>query len=276
VKPGQTNRILNFRSSHPQATKANIIANELKRIAERTQSIPQAKIFQANFQSNLLVNEYPLDFITKNQKTQKEKPPNQFESKIAIPFLGSTSHEIKRILQSSGIQTFFSNTQNCRHLCKNHPQTEIAKQSDIVYKVPCANCNKFYIGQTKQFFQAREKQHEAAIKGKNPENAFASHHAATKHLPNWKEATSVFHEQNLVKRLILETATIAAHKIHTTNLTTGPYKEVLQMVPQNYNWPGGATIATIAPQPSEEKEAEGKLPVTNRRSLRNKPQKKPR
>lgn len=35
---------------------------------------------------------------------------------------------------------------------------------NVVYKINCADCNKFYIGQTKKHFETRIKEHRNDIK----------------------------------------------------------------------------------------------------------------
>jgi hypothetical protein len=148
---------------------------------------------------------------------------------------------IRRILNQYNIKTFFSNTPNCRNLTKQNQDLTIQQLSDIVYKIPCQSCEKFYIGQTKQKFAQRQKQHTTAIAKNDQTNALAKHHEEEKHLPKWEEATSIFHETNLTKRLILETATIEIYRTSTTNLTSGPYRAVRQLIPTNFPWPEGAT-----------------------------------
>jgi tmRNA-binding protein len=260
TKAGQTDRVLNYKSFHPQAVKSNLITNEIKRIEERTNNPNLTNKLKKTFTQTLTANGYPQGFIQK-ALNWKPKPKNEeIVAKTAIPYLGQPTQQIKRILQTQGIQTFFSNTPNCRRLATKNNPAPIQQKTDIVYKIPCMECEKFYIGQTKQRFEQRAKQHQAAIRKADPENALANHFNSTQHLPEWEAASIVFHEPNQTRRLILETATIEAHKPQTTNLTSGPYRSVIQLIPTQFHWPEGATRqgATGRGNEKQEEEVQGK------------------
>jgi hypothetical protein len=246
TKPSQTDRTLNFNSHHPKATKANVIKNEAKRIQERTLKPHDNKILQNELVQKLLANDYPPAFIQSHLRKPQDKPTKTPKephiTTTSIPYLGPHSEHIKRILQQNNVRTFFTTLPNCRNLTKPKPSQKIEEKTDVVYKIPCFECPLFYIGQTKQTFAQRTKQHERDIEKLELTNAIAKHKELTQHNPNWQDAEIVFHERRLLRRLILETATIETHRQHTVNLNSGPYRSVTHLIPTNYAWPGGATV----------------------------------
>ena len=75
------------------------------------------------------------------------------------------------------------------------------KQTHVVYKIPCNNCDKAYIGQTSQYLQERLKAHKYA---KTASTALTKHKLETYHDFNYHETSILTVEHNSFKRNILE------------------------------------------------------------------------
>ena len=49
----------------------------------------------------------------------------------------------------------------------NQKIVELDKKSDVVYKIPCKDCNASYIGETKRSFKVRTNEHKRAVKNQD-------------------------------------------------------------------------------------------------------------
>lgn len=81
------------------------------------------------------------------------------------------------------------------------------KQTHVVYKIPCQNCNSVYIGQTQQLLSERIKGHKYA---KNS-TALKKHSENKKHSFNFNDVKIINKETKYKARNILEMIQIKNH-----------------------------------------------------------------
>lgn len=85
------------------------------------------------------------------------------------------------------------------------PKTPSELQSNLIYQVNCSQCNKIYIGQTKQLLKNRLNQHKLAISQHKKNNTALSNHALENfHTFDFKNTKIIHKENNISKRLFLE------------------------------------------------------------------------
>ena len=65
------------------------------------------------------MNGYPKKFIDNAMKTQQHvREKTEYQSSVSLPYIGSASHKIKRILGEAGIQVYHSSEDKLfRSLC---------------------------------------------------------------------------------------------------------------------------------------------------------------
>jgi len=75
-----------------------------------------------------------------------------------------------------------------------------------VYDVPCKDCRKTYIGETKWALRARRiyKEHRQAVKSGDPKNEIAVHVHNTQHAINWMGARGRNRKANYCSRRTIE------------------------------------------------------------------------
>ena len=61
---------------------------------------------------------------------------------------------------------FYSKETLRKHLSKPKDLVELDKKSNVVYKIPCKDCNISYNGETKRSFEVRTNEHKRAVKTK--------------------------------------------------------------------------------------------------------------
>ena len=139
----------------------------------------------------------------------QKKPKKCF----AVPYVSTASLIIKKHLckldPTIGVAFSGYNDNYSKFFTKTKDPVPILLNSELVYKIPCSNCDAVYIGETKQRLQKRIQQHKLDIKDKKTNNTGLSHHAKEKnHEFNFNNTKILCSEVNLVKRLFRETIEI--------------------------------------------------------------------
>ena len=106
--------------------------------------------------------------------------------------------------------------------CLSNPKDKVNldKQNNIVYKIPCQDCNAVYIGETKRSFKQRSSEHMRAVKnGEIEKNEIADHCCKLDHKFNWEEKSIIDKEQNWVSRKVKETIHSIKDKNHINSIS---------------------------------------------------------
>ena len=103
--------------------------------------------------------------------------------------------------------------------------TPLDLQSNLIYGIPCLDCNSIYIGQTKQTLKARVNHHKSEFKHMCPNNSLVHHYIQTGHTPNFTALSKFYSQPNFRSRLNLEAICIAASDRPVSN----------HLLPQMYN-----------------------------------------
>ena len=98
--------------------------------------------------SVLKMNGYPKRFIDKAMETRQHvREKTKYQPSVSLPYIGSVSHKIERILKEVGIQLYHSSENKLfRSLC-THKDKVNEFQKSSVYRIPC-ECGLVYIGET--------------------------------------------------------------------------------------------------------------------------------
>ena len=104
-------------------------------------------------------------------------------------------------------------------LIKNSPMNE----SNIVYKIPCNNCNSFYIGQSGKELNKRITQHRYAVRSGQLSSSLFVHMNENSHAIKWSSSDVVIRSNDFITRNILESAIIKLTKNRNMNISSGLY-----------------------------------------------------
>lgn len=83
-------------------------------------------------------------------------------------------------------------------------KTALLTKNNVVYRIPCNDCEKIYIGQTKRTLQQRITSHKSDTNRKITNCALAEHSINNNHSPNYDSISVLHSERILNKRLFLE------------------------------------------------------------------------
>ena len=148
--------------------------------------------------------QYPNNIITLSlKKAQKKYYNTQIEKvtpKNILPIPNLHTHEIKNSLPNE-IFTVKSNSIVLKHTLKpkiNQPDNNIG-----IYKIPCNQCDKIYIGETNDI-KRRLYQHTLDLRNDNKYSSLVNHRQSFNHIPNIKNSQLIKTTQNTNNRKLIE------------------------------------------------------------------------
>ena len=106
------------------------------------------------------MNGYPPKFIDDAMKTPRSvREKTECQCSVSLPYTGSASHKMERILKEVGIQVYHSSDEKLfRSLCKHKDRVNEFQKPDV-YRIPC-ECGLVYIGETGRNLSLRLKEHK--------------------------------------------------------------------------------------------------------------------
>lgn len=215
-KPISSNRVLNYKSHHPFHQKISIV----KMMKMKIDKLCSEEFKEKNFNlmsKTLLENNYPRSVVNNiiNNHELSESDSNlnakQDQKFFKVPFHRALAPKINWLFKNSNQKPAFYNTKtNKSFFGRVKDKTPTLRQSELVYELSC-QCDKKYIGQTKQSLKSRLQQHKADIKNSSLNTGLSSHATNTKHVIDFENVKILEKQSNLQKRLFLEFAHIISN-----------------------------------------------------------------
>ena len=170
-KPTHTNLYTHYTSSATMASKESTVRT-LTRRAFALCSPCHLQTELLHLESTFLSNGYPLrkirnlmDQTLKRLKKTTQRPPSKSSDDhlvVSIPYDAGHSSALRKSLSKYNICTVFKSTNTLRSiLTHTKTPTPAKQQKNVIYKIPCGDCDAFYIGQTCRPLTKRIKEYEA-------------------------------------------------------------------------------------------------------------------
>jgi len=178
-KPTHTDRYIHFNSYHHPQVKTNVIRTMMQR-GQRICSLSTDLQKEKQHLREVFTkkNGYPASFVDRalNKKKRPNEPPTPDKAigTITISYIKGVSERIERNLSRADICTAFRTVTIRSLLVKTKPVTEEHNKKGVIYKVPCQDCNKVYIGETGQKFGTRLNEHKQLLQ---PDKSTIAEHA---------------------------------------------------------------------------------------------------
>jgi len=170
-KATHTDQYLSFNSHHPLEHKLGVI----RTLYERNDNIVTEEIDRKKEEEHvdkaLSVCGYPKwtfkevrkRLNNKKDKTsekKKEDHDNKVGARVTIPYVKGVSETLQRVFRRHGVATSLRPHKTIKQLLV-HPKDKRDPRdtAGVVYKIPCKDCSKVYIGETARKFGVREKEH---------------------------------------------------------------------------------------------------------------------
>lgn len=214
TKQTWSSRYLNFNSCHPICQKKSVViglADRVIRLSDpeyRKDSIQKAK-------NALVQNNYPQKLVNKifgnrinkhynslKYKNQSLNSKNKKTNYLSLPYIEGLSHQFQKLFKEYNIDVCHKgHNLLAGNFSKLKTTTPKNKRSNIVYKIPCNDCEGAYIGQTSQYLENRIKSHKY---DKKNATALSNHESKNNHSFNYNEVIILASEVNTKKREFLE------------------------------------------------------------------------
>ena len=208
-KNTHTDQYLQFTSHHPTTHKSSVVRTLFHRAERSSSSTVERCEEEEHIVQSLIENDYPRHFIMRQHKRHRVFFNSEPEpTAVAIvPYIQGLSESIRRIIHKDlGIKTIFTPTRSLRQNL-SHPKDPIptSHKSGVVYRIPCKDCEKSYIGQPLRTLDCRIKEHQRSeITGDCDSSALAEHAWTSHYHRAWGDATILHQHQRLFQRCILE------------------------------------------------------------------------
>jgi len=218
-------RYLNYLSHHPITHKRGVIYGLIDKIF----LLSHPKFHYKNLNiviETLLKNSYPIMFIFttinerikynihKLNKTNSNNNDNHSAKYFTIPFINSIYNPINTIAKQFKLKLAFSINNNLNNFIKvGKDKLDLTAHSEVVYLIPCKDCQATYVGQTKRQLHTRIKEHKTDINKNNASpSAITLHRLESSHEIDWDNIKILDEEHIYNKRLISEMIYIKRQK----------------------------------------------------------------
>lgn len=233
TKPSASNRILNFLSNHPWHQKLSLLRNIYLKMLQ----LSHPKFYNENFikiHNILKLNNYPSKLINKikydcketSSRLNKNKTQRINKRHYKFPYFPEIINKINSIFKDTGCSIVGYNLKTVGNTIFTNLKDKVPtlQKAELVYSIPCGNCSKVYIGQTKQYLKNRLSQHKYDCRLTNLYNSdktsLATHHFTTGHNFDFENVKIVDMETNHIKRNISEMLHIKINNTVNKNTDT--------------------------------------------------------
>jgi len=213
-KPTFSERYINFYSHNPLQHKINIIKN----LKHRALNLSDKQFHRKNLEyihSTLRKNNYPSSLIKKILYIVNNDTNNRIsETKTSVihyaklTYIKQLSEKLKKTLETEEIKISFKNENTIKKIffTSIKDKTPLLWRSNVIYRIPCENCNKSYIGQTGRYLKKRLDEHKRSIRKPitNPKTALAEHSRSCNHNFDFDGVEVLDQQSYLNKRTIHE------------------------------------------------------------------------
>ena len=251
-KKTHTDQYLAFQSHHPLHHKLGVIRTLLDRsetLITREEEKAKEEMHITGALKNCGYPPWTIRKVKKMRETPKDRSkPKDTENRtptlgqVSLPYVAGLSESFARLLKRHGVQSAMKpyNTlrQNLVHPKDKRPITDNA---GVIYKIPCQQCPKSYIGETGRCFGIRLKEHKDEVdkvdksarftrsQRKTSEStyhksALTDHTSQNNHVIDWDNAKLVGREDQWKRRQILESIRIHQEGETALNRDGGNYE----------------------------------------------------
>ncbi|XP_050497247.1 uncharacterized protein LOC126878721 [Diabrotica virgifera virgifera] len=224
-KPHSSGRFLNYWSYHRHSIKINLI----KQMKARIIAISDPSCHQKNLRilSNLFIdNSYPKHLVTKilfsltpdiirhNDELQITVTSGEQNANClytSLKYVKGITPRLARLFKDiPNLKIAFKTSLTSRSIfSKVKDKSDIRDCSNVVYQIPCNNCNLVYVGQTARNLGSRLVSHRSDSRLYPERSALAEHVNKEHHKMNYESVRVLASESNYTKRLFLEMAFIS-------------------------------------------------------------------
>ncbi|BHF57925.1 hypothetical protein SprV_0100087200 [Sparganum proliferum] len=184
--------ILNYGSNHPAAHKKSCVRTLFHRAFRYCSSQYLLKRELAYLYQLFRSNGYPISFVKNCLRRQRQPQDQSSSGEVAqrkyysLPYMRGISEAMARQLNRFDICIAHKPASSLRAaLSRAKDPIPKEQQSNVIYRIPCANCRCVYIGHTGRQLGTRINEHKLAIRRRDPLSLVFAHSLDCDHRFNW-------------------------------------------------------------------------------------------
>ena len=145
------------------------------------------------------------------------------DATVTLAYVQGLSEPLKRMLEEVDVRARFRmNTTLIKLLVKPKDPAPVERRTGIVYRIPCMDCTKTYVGQSGRTICDRVKEHQRAVKNGDTDSlAIAEYAWQCQHRIDWTASEVLDYSQYWSSRCMLESWHIH-HQSDSMNRERGP------------------------------------------------------
>ncbi|BHF74683.1 hypothetical protein SprV_0501777000 [Sparganum proliferum] len=192
-KDSSADVILNYESNHPAAHKRSCVRTLFHRAYRYCSADDLLKKELAFLYRLFRLNGYPVSFV-KNCLRQQRQPQDVSSNEgpeqrkfYSLPYMQGISEAITRQLNRFGILIAHKPASSLRATLSRVKDPLLKEQkTNVIYRIPCANCSCDYVGHTGRRLGTRINEHKLAIRRRDPLSLVFAHSLECDHRFNWE------------------------------------------------------------------------------------------
>ena len=116
------------------------------------------------------------------QRTLLNLNPQKSHQSYSVPYVRGLSERLEKVCKPLGVQPVFKPPTTLKQsLVKLKARTTQEKKKEVVYQVPCGECDEVYLGETKRTLKVRLSEHRKAVRRGDTKNGIAVHVQQSQH-----------------------------------------------------------------------------------------------
>ena len=187
-KNTHTGRYWDFNSLHTNNQKKGLIKSLIFRCLTLPNNENGRNLAVRETSLDLINNGFPIKLIEKCINEVKAKiaaniPKLDFDMNncVVLNYVDENSYKIKNCLSKFNIKTIFKPINTVQYFLPKYKDTN-AIVRNAIYRIKCNDCNREYVGQTKQYLTERLGQHKKALEKDIEKNStLVTHRHNTNH-----------------------------------------------------------------------------------------------
>nr|VZI36095.1 unnamed protein product [Spirometra erinaceieuropaei] len=203
--------ILNYGSNHPAAHKRSCVRTLFHRAYRICNGDDSLKKELAYLHRLFRSNGYPASFVKNCLRRKRQLPnPESHEDRASqkfysLPYIQGISEALSRQLKRFGISIAHKPASSLREtLCRVKDPVPKEQLTNVIYRIPCANCPCVYIGHTGRCLGTRINEYKLALRRRDPLSLVFAHAIEHDHRFNWDDTEVIAKANTRQAREFLE------------------------------------------------------------------------
>ncbi|XP_072380742.1 uncharacterized protein [Diabrotica undecimpunctata] len=207
-----SNRFLNYNSCHAMRYKYNLVQALSFRVHRLTHpshgrdslNLLNYTLSRDSLTDNSQVQGHP-DISIGTPENDSHSIPSSHIRYYSLPYFPHLTEKLAKLLTLAPVKIGVKNVRSVGKLfSKTKTPLKPLEKINVVYNIPCMDCNLCYIGQTRRSLKGRLTSHKSDIRCHKHSCALAQHILTSDHRPDYEQVKILCTESNHFKRSFLE------------------------------------------------------------------------